>query len=627
MSKILLEYTVKGNCTSKGFTDKKSSSNVKPVWFESDVVNYEYCQDGIGSNQRYYRKKKTVTPTLTPEEKLKRAKKCGHSTWDEYKNSGWKCKESKPDPDGDVTPTPSPVTGRYRDCTGGPYTIGCTDTEGIIRKVQGCLGTTVDGKFWVKTEEALNTKTDKNSFTKEEADEICSGKLDDKGSSGKLDDKGSTKPFDVEEQRTYWQELKDNKQITDRGVIVSIKNEDKITYVFKQNKDTKVKEPITRQDIDWSTPEKRDELMKNFETYDYVVLFPVDPNDPKGKKGDVEVITAVIDDNGEKTIDRVKAGSWSPSEKKSSFGDDGDLVAETINKILSRRLVEQNVTLTRGSSPDPKGGTYSGGQTTSGGNQSTTSGGKQQSATSGGNQSTTSGGQQQSVDSPNNTQTKSIDPEVKEIVESNGYTFDKPSLKDIELLATKTTVGELFKKLDQGGVYKDYYNDNTPIWKTSTVETEKVDVNQLIRTANSANTKREEKRKVCKSVVKQLYYRAFKSKRVIQYKDFKDIDSKTLQGLKDVVIKCDQEKNFVQGDFGVRDELKALYSCYQQGKDKRESHGVSKYCLTGYLNDVKGTPGMQRESVVNKHIIQAINNKKKDVMVESILKQIKSTRR
>jgi hypothetical protein len=638
----------------------------------------------------------------------------------------------------DENTTPSPEPTSYRDCTaGGSYTIGCTDTEGIIKKVQGCIGVTPDGKFGPKTESALYSKVKKNTFTKDEVDGICSGKLDDQG---------GLKPFGTEEQKAYWEELKNNKQITDRGVIVAIKNGSTITYVYKQNKDTKVKEPVTRQDIDWSTPEKKDALMKNFETYNYVVLYPINPNSPKNALGEVEVITAVIDNNGEQNVGRVKAGTWSPSEKQSSF-DDGDLVAETIKKILSRRLVEQNVKLDRESSPKAS--------TTSGNDQaSTTTGGRTQTQTntgykidtkklcsyvnprrdeaikilvglkdmkilgiplvkdedkvklqssidqmekidcatvcnsenvvmlsdaksqinammetregkaiegrlsrllqlisqienecnrikkeqsnyvaspttiSGSNQSsTTSGSQQQTTSSPSSSQTNSIDPEVKEIVESNGYTFDKPSLKDVELLATKTTVGELFKKLDQGGVYKDYYNDNTPIWKSSTMETEKVDVNQLIKTANSANTKREEKRKVCKSAVKQLYYRAFKSKRVIQYKDFKDIDSNTLQGLKDVVIRCDQEKNFVQGDFGVRDELKSLYSCYQQGRDKRESHGVSKYCLTGYLNDVQGTPGMQRESIVKKHILNAINSKKKDVMVESILRQIKNTRR
>jgi hypothetical protein len=128
-------------------------------------------------------------------------------------------------------------------------------------------------------------------------------------------------------------------------------------------------------------------------------------------------------------------------------------------------------------------------------------------------------------------------------------------------------------------------------------------------------------------VVKQLYYRAFKSKRIIQFRDLEDLKSEKLQELKNAVIKCDEDKNFVEGSLGVRDELKSLYSCYQSGRDKRERHGISKYCLTGYMEKVQNTPGMQRESIVKKHILNAINSKKKDVMVESILRQIKNTRR
>lgn len=687
-----------------------------------------------------------TTPVPTPEEKQKKAEKCGHSTWDEYKNSGWKCEKSKTDPDDDDDITPSPGPTSYRDCTaGGSYTIGCTDTEGIIKKVQGCIGVTPDGKFGPKTEAALYSKVKKNTFTKDEVDGICSGKLDDQG---------GLKPFGTEEQKAYWEELKNNKQITDRGVIVAIKNGSTITYVYKQNKDTKVKEPVTRQDIDWSTPEKKDAIMKNFKTYNYVVLYPINPNSPKNALGEVEVITAVIDNNGEKNVGRVKAGTWSPSEKQTSFDDEGDLVSETIKKILSRRLVEQNVKLDKESSDDP----YSGGQTTtSGGNQSSTttggqtpnkvnvddetikmmtpikqkalqiidawddyneglkgrlrkikdeingqidgarstiqstdpkdfckketisdinkskndlinnkktyaliltkqddsyitqlerlleqllSGCKKISSMSSGSQTTTttttssgnqtpvtSGGQQQTTSSPSGSQTNSIDPKLKEFVESNGYTFDKPGLDEEELLATQTTVGELLKNLDRYKIYVDYYKDTTPVWKSSYSEGEEVDVEGIIEDAKSANPRTEVKRNACRKAVKQLYYRAFKSKRIIQFRDLEDLDTNLLNNLKNTVIKCDEDKNFVEGSLGTRDELKSLYSCYQSGRDKRERHGISKYCLTGYMEKVQGTPGMQRESIVKKHILKAINNKKKDVMVESILRQIKNTRR
>jgi hypothetical protein len=707
-------------------------------------------------DKKYTDKGYTITFDV---EVFRRAKNKGiyYTAYYDCKNDGkkhyfYKLKgTTPPDPDDDdIIPGPSPDPTSYRDCTGGPYTIGCKSTDGVIEQVQGCLGVTADGKFGPKTEEALRSKVKKNTFTKDEADGICSGKLDDQSGS---------KPFGVEEQRTYWQELKDNKQITDRGVTFSIKNGSTITYVYKQNKDTKVKELVDKGEINWSTPEKKDALMKNFETYDYVVLYPINPNDPKTALDNVEVITAIIDPNGETNIGRVKGGTWSPSEKQTSFEDElgeGDLVSETIKKILSRRLVEQNVTLTRGSSPDPKGGTYSGGQTTSGGNQaSTTSGGGQtptkinvddetikimtpikeralkvidawddynkglkglsprlgikkevdvqidgarstiqstdpkdfckketdinrkktdlrnnkkkyaliltdqddsyitqlegllgqllsgckkiSSMSSGGqtttttttsNQTpTTSGGQQQPTSSPSSSQTNSIDPKLKEFVESNGYTFDKPGLDEESQLATQTTVGELLKNLDRYKIYVDYYKDTTPVWKSSYSEGEEVDLDSLIEDAKSADSRSEDSRRACRGVVKQLYYRAFKSKRIIQFRDLEDLTNEKLQELKNAVIKCDEDKNFVEGSLGTRDELKSLYSCYQSGRDKRERHGISKYCLTGYMEKVQNTPGMQRESIVKKHILNAINNKKKDVMVESILSHIKNTRR
>ena len=758
--KKLHDFLIKNDITKyktlEGFYGRYACGDIE--WAKSGPNCKTVPKDCRESDKKYIDKDYDMTLDV---EVFRRAKNKGiyYTAYYDCKNDGkkhyfYKLKgTTPPDPDDDdIIPGPSPDPTSYRDCTGGPYTIGCKSTDGVIEQVQGCLGVTADGKFGPKTESALYSKVKKNTFTKDEADGICSGKLDDQSGS---------KPFGVEEQRTYWQELKDNKQITDRGVTFSIKNGSTITYVYKQNKDTKVKELVDKGEINWSTPEKKDALMKNFETYDYVVLYPINPNDPKTALDNVEVITAIIDPNGETNIGRVKGGTWSPSEKQTSFEDElgeGDLVSETIKKILSRRLVEQNVTLTRGSSPDPKGGTYSGGQTTSGGNQaSTTSGGGQtptkinvddetikimtpikqkalqiidawddynkgikgmplrvgvkgevdvqidgarstiqstdpkdfckketisdinskkteltnskktyaliltkqdnsyitqlegllgqllsgckkiSSMSSGGqtttttttsNQTpTTSVGQQQPTSSPSSSQTNSIDPKLKEFIESKGYTFDKPGLDEEVELATQTTVGELLKNLDRYKIYVDYYKDTTPVWKSSYSEGEEVDVEGIIEDAKSADPRSEVKRKACRSSVKQLYYRAFKSKRIIQFRDLEDLDADLLNKLKNTVIKCDEDKNFVEGSLGTRDELKSLYSCYQSGRDKRERHGISKYCLTGYMEKVQNTPGMQRESIVKKHILNAINNKKKDVMVESILSHIKNTRR
>ena len=47
------------------------------------------------------------------------------------------------------------------------------DPNGPLHKVQSCLGLTPDGKFWTKTEQALVSKTGKNSFTINDVNTIC----------------------------------------------------------------------------------------------------------------------------------------------------------------------------------------------------------------------------------------------------------------------------------------------------------------------------------------------------------------------------------------------------------------------------------------------------------------------
>jgi hypothetical protein len=62
-----------------------------------------------------------------------------------------------------------PTTGGYRDCS-GTYSFGCKSEA--IRKVQGCLGLTTDGKFGPNTQKALKAKGF-DSFTDADVDKIC----------------------------------------------------------------------------------------------------------------------------------------------------------------------------------------------------------------------------------------------------------------------------------------------------------------------------------------------------------------------------------------------------------------------------------------------------------------------
>ena len=81
--------------------------------------------------------------------------------------------------DGTIVPKPKPINpgqSRYRNCDKEPrYTKGCrTRPEGPIGQVQACLGgLVVDGKFWDKTQAALEDAGYPNGFTIEEIKTIC----------------------------------------------------------------------------------------------------------------------------------------------------------------------------------------------------------------------------------------------------------------------------------------------------------------------------------------------------------------------------------------------------------------------------------------------------------------------
>jgi len=79
--------------------------------------------------------------------------------------------ENVTDDNEETPPPPPPVRNRYRtDCT-GTYTKGCKSEA--IKPVQTCLGLVPDGKFWVKTQAALEAKGFPNGFTDADVSKIC----------------------------------------------------------------------------------------------------------------------------------------------------------------------------------------------------------------------------------------------------------------------------------------------------------------------------------------------------------------------------------------------------------------------------------------------------------------------
>lgn len=562
----------------------------------TNVDTFEKCKSDIASIGADGWVRQTESGYTKASEKIydKKTYLCKANNTTSYYIKRKNTESTTDDTSTDVTPSQP-----YNDCTTGPFVKGCKDpgaskgkpnVNGSIYKLQGCLGVSQDSYFGSNTENALRTKTNKTSATKEEIDAICS--------SSPVTPDGGMK-FGQDEQKNWWKTLINKGQITSFGALKFIPKTQTFVYVIKYDKNGS-KVELTPQEVDTTSESGIQKLVNDFKNGDYyVVLYPIHPQS-KAKKGEVGYLTAGLDNNQKTIIKLIKdpKSDWQPTEEEPTFDDSYETIAESVvKKVLNLRLFEQNISrMPQKSSPDPMSDTKPQGTTP--------------------------------TPTPTPTPKKdevSIDLELKKFVESKGYTFVKPSLENDELLGTKTTLGDVLRNIDENGVYTEYYNNTTPVWKSSYSESEKVDVNTIINTAKSADTRPEVKRKSCRSAVKQLYYRAFKSERIIQIKDLEDLNDKTLTDLKNTVIKCDQDKNFVEGEFGVRDELKSLYRCYQTTDKKRSRTGINKFCLKDYAPILQKTPGMQRESIISKTISEAIQNKKKKTMVESILKKIKGT--
>jgi hypothetical protein len=106
--------------------------------------------------------KTCVKLTLSDDEKLKRAKACGHNSWEEYKKSNWGCLKK-----GNKNQKKS---SQFKVCT-GTYSVGCKSQ--VIRKAQGCLGITADGLFGPETKGAVVAKLGRSSFTDADVNTIC----------------------------------------------------------------------------------------------------------------------------------------------------------------------------------------------------------------------------------------------------------------------------------------------------------------------------------------------------------------------------------------------------------------------------------------------------------------------
>lgn len=113
---------------------KQSKLKVKGQPYGYIVENYPVIYRafkalcGLSSGAKSATKPEQVKQQLTPEEMRLKAKACGYSSWDEYKNSGWKCKTKQGASDTGTTP---PIGGGGSTSETYPF-----DYDTILKAIQ-----------------------------------------------------------------------------------------------------------------------------------------------------------------------------------------------------------------------------------------------------------------------------------------------------------------------------------------------------------------------------------------------------------------------------------------------------------------------------------------------------------
>jgi hypothetical protein len=277
-----------------------------------------------------------------------------------------KSKKATSDQDGnsDDNVSPGPVNTRYQDCTGKKTRFnGCRDTDGIISKVQGCIGVKQDGYFGPKTESALQAKTGKEVFTTDDVESICKGS----------ESPEIFMPMTTEDKVEYFRDLAKKNRIYPKGIIHKRPNGD-VAYVIKYVN----QEPSP---LDSSLSLGQQVNMGDIEKGSYDVIYHFAP---KTKK-DQGIWTRLIVDTryGEKKLKLQTPDedmTWEPDPEM-----DTDIFMESkLKSILKNVLLEQqyeglnvkipnrksNVSGNQGQGNQAQG--QPGGQTTTGGGTSQT---------------------------------------------------------------------------------------------------------------------------------------------------------------------------------------------------------------------------------------------------------------
>jgi hypothetical protein len=534
-----------------------------------------------------------------------------------------------PPPNEDENKKQPKIGSKYQDCTGKKIRFnGCKDTDGIINRVQGCLGVKQDNFFGPKTEEQLKLKTGKEYFTTDQVDAICSGKLTPDGESG-----AGTTTFS-------WDALIENEQIYNSGLKYKIKDGTEV-YIIKRELNTDKKLPLDT--LSGADPEK----------FDYFVYFPIPQGQTRGNYGKLIFYTTP---NGERKVkvDKNQNWKWEAEENIESF----DVMEGSIKKLLNNILSEQKH---YGGPADRRSSDQSGGSPST----SQTSG-VQQTGGSGVTNVKPNPNDVKKVIEPIRLETIGLLNQIKEnpkfriaasaedrknlddaitllknfdsskacdnitlidenltflnqMIKANEGSFGKKDIVDLakQVRTNLEKVKSECQRLENEAVSKSKISQQQvtqPNTMTGTQTTTQPNQQGGVTTTSQTNqTTQQNKmtgseepiqefdlsRDACRNKIKELHLAAFPPRLRADESDIKDIPL-----AKKEIIWCAREYPFGKV-FGAKDELQELIKCRTE-KNRKLQKGRNEYCLY----DVKNQIELKTESIVSNQVNNLLTEKR-----------------
>lgn len=187
------------NCSTGKFGTKNNTSikNIEGDYGSPEKMSWYAQPNQVAPFNNVCKTKQIVKTT---DQVLINAKKCGFKTKAEYEAQNWACPSASPAEKEKIKKETLKIIYRERGGGGtGTKYQACTETyvkgciSDTIKKIQGCLGLSVDGKMGPNTVSAVSAKIGRSYFTDADVEKLCGGKVIDGGQDLEIPDSDQTK--------------------------------------------------------------------------------------------------------------------------------------------------------------------------------------------------------------------------------------------------------------------------------------------------------------------------------------------------------------------------------------------------------------------------------------------------